>query len=400
MAQDISVPQYKTSQKTKTLIWVCSFIGLLTFAFGIINSPERVWYSYLTSYFYFTSISLCGIFFVAINHATSAGWSVNFRRIPEAFTNFLPIIIVGAAVLLIGASELYPWLNPERVAVDKIIQKKIAYLNDNFFIIRTVVFIALWAFFIKKIVGNSLKQDESGDVNLTHKNLKLSVMFLVVFALTYSLFSVDTLMSVDPHWFSTIFGVYSFAGLFQSGLAMMILFMIAMIKNGYMKDFINEHHMHDMGKYLFAFTVFWAYIAFSQYLLIWYANIPEETIFYLHRSHGGWEWISLGLIFGKFIIPFLALAPQWAKKKHGHLSIVCYWILIMQYMDFYWLVYPNLHVNTGGMFPEAPIFNFYEIGIFLGFLGLFLFSVHKFLEKNPLVPKKDPRIHESMHHHL
>ena len=173
MAQDISVPQYKTSQKTKTLIWVCSFIGLLTFAFGIINSPERVWYSYLTSYFYFTSISLCGIFFVAINHATSAGWSVNFRRIPEAFTNFLPIIIVGAAVLLIGASELYPWLNPERVAVDKIIQKKIAYLNDNFFIIRTVVFIALWAFFIKKIVGNSLKQDESGDVNLTHKNLKL-----------------------------------------------------------------------------------------------------------------------------------------------------------------------------------------------------------------------------------
>ena len=206
-------------------------------------------------------------------------------------------------------------------------------------------------------------------------------------------------MSVDPHWFSTIFGVYAFAGLFQSGLAMMILFLIMLIRGGFLKDFVKVDHIHDMGKFLFGFTVFWAYIAFSQYLLIWYANLPEETIFYLHRSHGGWEWVSLFLLVGKFIIPFLALAPVWAKRNYDHLKMVCYWILFMQYVDFYWLVYPNLHTNMPDLFAEKPIFNFYEIGVFLGFLGVFLFFVHKFLEKNSLIPVGDPRLEESMHHH-
>jgi hypothetical protein len=399
MAQDINVPKYKISKKTWTAIWVCAFIGILTFSFGLMNNPERIWHSYLVSFFYFTSISMFGLFFVSIQHVTNAGWSVNVRRVAEAFTAFLPFTILGVALLLVGADLIYPWLNPETVQGDYLIKKKVSYLNQGFFTVRSFVFVALWIGFAWKMVSNSLKQDETGDVNLTHKNLKLSVIFLVVFALTYSLFSVDLLMSVDPHWFSTIFGVYAFAGLFQAGLAMMIIFLINMIRSGYLKDFVKVDHIHDMGKFLFGFTVFWAYIAFSQYLLIWYANLPEETIFYIHRSHGGWEWVSIGLLIGKFIVPFLALAPVWAKRNYDHLKMVCYWILVMQYVDFYWLVYPNLHTNMPNLFPEKPIFSFYEIGVFLGFLGIFLYFVHKFLEKNSIIPVRDPRIAESMHHH-
>lgn len=399
MAQDLSVPQYKISKKTWTAIWICAFVGILTFGFGIMNNPERVWHSYLVSFFYFTSISMFGLFFIAIQYVTSAGWSVAVRRVAEAFTAFLPFTILGIALLLVGADVLYPWLDPEKVAGDALIQKKISYLNQEFFAFRSFLFVILWVGFAWKIVSNSLKQDETGDHNLTLANLKLSVIFLVVFALSYSLFSVDLLMSIDPHWFSTIYGVYAFSGLFQAGLAMMIIFLIMLIKGGYLKDIVKVDHIHDMGKFLFGFTVFWAYIAFSQYLLIWYANLPEETLFYLHRSHGGWEWLSLFLIIGKFVVPFIALAPVWAKRSYKHLKYVCYWILFMQYVDFYWLVYPNLHTNNKNMFPEQPIFNFYEIGVFLGFLGIFLYFTHKFLEKNSLVPLKDPRLDESLHHH-
>lgn len=399
MAQDINVPQYKMSKKTLTSIWICAFVGILTFGFGLMNNPERVWHSYLVSFFYFTSISMFGLFFVSIQHVTNAGWSVNIRRVMEAFTAFLPFTILGVALLLVGADALYPWMDPDKAASDPLIHKKVAYLNQGFFTVRTFVFVIMWVGFAWKMVSNSLKQDETGDHKLTMANVKLSVIFLVMFALTYSLFSVDLMMSIDPHWFSTIFGVYAFAGLFQAGLAMLIIFLINLIASGHLKDIVRVDHIHDLGKFLFGFTVFWAYIAFSQYLLIWYANLPEETIFYLHRSHGGWEWVSMFLLVGKFVVPFFALAPVWAKRNYKHLKTVCYWVLFMQYVDFYWLVYPNLHSNMPNMFPEKPIFNFYEIGIFLGFLGIFLYFVHRFLEKHPLIPVKDPRVGESMHHH-
>ncbi|MFK8136965.1 MAG: molybdopterin oxidoreductase [Bdellovibrionales bacterium] len=399
MTNELNVPKYIASKRTQVLIWVSCLIGVLTFVAGIIENPTRIWHSYLVSFFYFTSLSLFGLFFIMINHITKAGWSVNIRRIPEAFTAFLPYTLLFLMLLMIGADFLYPWMDPDIAATDKLIKKKVAYLNEGFFTFRSFFFIILWIGFAWKIVGNSLKQDETKDVNLTHKNVKLSVIGMLVFGLTYSLFSVDLLMSIDAHWFSTIFGVYAFSGLFQSGLAMMILFMIMFMKRGEYKGLVNDHHMHDMGKFLFGFTVFYAYIAFSQYLLIWYANLPEETIFYIHRMHGGWEWISLSLIVCKFVIPFLLLAPVWAKKNHAWLTMVSIWILIFQYVDFYWLVYPNLHTNHSSLFPEAPIFNGYEIGIFLGFLGFFLMTVHRFLSKNNIVPIGDPRQAESTHHH-
>lgn len=391
--KNVAVGEYKVSSRMKTTFAALSFVGLIAFIVTLINDPQRAWLAYLVPFFYFTSLALGGLFFTAIQHVSKAGWSVNVRRVSEALAAFLPFAAVGGLIFLIGAPELYSWLQPEKVAADPLLQHKAPYLNWPFFLIRIIGFFVLWLWFSKLIIGRSLNQDRTGDETLTHKQVRTSIAFLLVFALSYSFFSVDLLMSLEPHWFSTIFGVYTFAGLFQSTLAFMILALLYLRKKGLLQQYVTEDHMHDLGKFLFAFTVFWAYIAFSQYMLIWYANLPEETIFIIPRSEHGWMWVSLGLIVFKFVVPFFALLPRWAKRTPTHLAAVSVLILIMQYVDLYWLAYP-------AFFHEEVKFSLPEILIFLGFLGLFLMALTRFLSKHKVIAARDPRIHESLHHHV
>lgn len=390
--------KFTSNQGVKTLIYASIFIGVISFIAGLqMDTSEHknvVWMGYLNAFFYFVSLALGGLFFTAIQYVTNAGWSVSVRRISEAFASFLPV----AAVLLIpfllfGSHTLYEWFDADFMKADKILKGKIPYLNESFFNIRTIAFFAIWIVFAKLIVGNSVKQDQSGDENLTHKNVPLAIGFLLVFALSYSLFSVDFLMSLVPHWFSTIFGVYTFAGLFQSTIAMMVIFAVWLKRRGITAGFFNENHLHDLGKFMFAFTVFYAYIGFSQFMLIWYANLPEETFFFLERAHGSWMGVSMGLLIFKFIVPFLLLLPRAAKRDDGHMVRVACLILVMQFVDNYWLIYPNFN-KAGASIPVSGI------GIFIGFLGLFVWSVTKFFEKNNVVPIKDPRLHESLSHHV
>lgn len=382
------------SPKLKTFYSVLMFLGIFFFIFTLVKDQERAWHAYLVGFFFTVSLALGGLFFVALQHVTSAGWSVNVRRLFEALTSYLPVaFILGAVMLIFGAKHLYIWLDHDVVSKDALLMHKAGYLNAGFFWIRFVLFFGLWMFFKKMIVGRSIQQDETGDVGLTKKMLPYSVAFILTFALSYSFFSVDTLMSLEPHWFSTIFGVYTFAGLFQSSMAFMVLLVAYLKSQNVLKGFVDDNHIHDLGKFLFAFTVFWAYIAFSQFMLIWYANLPEETIFYMPRSQGSWGVISVMLIVFKFIVPFLALLPQWAKRNIQHLSAVAILILVMQFVDIYWLVYPSYN-------HSAVTLGIQEIGIFLGFVGVLIFSVTRFLSKHSVVPYKDPRIHESMHHHV
>ncbi len=384
--------KFELTPTLKLSLLVMMGLGVLTFAAGFVVNKERVWHSYLTSYFFFSSLALGGLFFTAIQHAVSAGWSVNIRRISESFTAFLPVVLGGGILLLFSGSDLFLWLDSEVVAKDTLLSGKKAYLNWGFWAVRMVAFALLWLFFARKIVGYSLAQDKDGSESWTHKMVPWSVAFLMVFALSYSLFSVDLLMSLEPHWFSTIFGVYCFAGLFQSTLAFMILMVLFCTSRGWVTGLMSIEHVHDLAKFLKGFTVFWAYIAFSQFMLIWYANLPEETVFYLHRSHGGWMEVSLALLIFKFVVPFVALMPRWAKRTPRHLILVCCLILFMQYVDLFWIVYPN--------YKESVVFSWMELGVFVGFLGAFLFLVSRFLNKNNLVPIKDPRIHESLNHHV
>lgn len=390
--EKVEPKKFQLPANSKVIFLALVGLGAVGLAAGFAVDKERVWHAYLTSYFYFASLALGGLFFTAIQHVTHAGWSVNIRRMPEAMASFLPVVFVGGLLLLASGHNLYEWLDKDLVASDPILSHKSAYLNFGFWALRMVVFMGLWLFFSKKIIGYSVAQDSDGNESWTHKLAPISVAFVLVFALSYSLFSVDLLMSLQPHWFSTIFGVYCFAGLFQSSLAFVILMILFCRSKGWVTGLMTMEHVHDMAKFLKGFTVFWAYIAFSQYMLIWYANLPEETVFYLERSHGAWMPISVALVIFKFVVPFIALLPRWAKRTPKHLIMICSLILIMQYVDIYWMVYPN--------YKEAVAFSWMEILIFIGFLGGFLFVVSSWLEKHNLVPVKDPRIHESLSHHV
>lgn len=381
------------SSRTKTICAALMFIGVATFALTLFKDKERAWFAYLVGYFYFFILGIGGLFFASLQYVSKAGWSVNIRRFSEALTAFLPVAFIGALALLLGGKYLYEWMVPAHVAADPLLQHKSGYLNVTFFVIRVLLFFGLWLLFRSKLVGGSVAQDQSGDVSITEKAVGWSVAFLLVFALSFSLFGVDLVMSLQPHWFSTIFGVYLFAGLFQSTMALMILMIIYCMRKGVLTGFVDENHLHDLGKYLFAFTVFWAYIAYSQYMLIWYANLPEETVFYMPRMMGSWLYVSAALLLFKFVVPFLALLPRWAKRTPAHLAAVSILILVMQYVDLYWLIYPNFN-------SEQAVMGLPEIGMFLGFAGIFFFTVTRFLGRYSIVPVKDPRQFESNHHHV
>lgn len=382
--------EWITSPKAKNLFVSFMFIGVMAFGITMITDNVRAWSSFLVSFFFFTSLALGGLFFVALQFLTNAGWSVNIRRYAEAMSSFLPWAFGLAIIFFLGAKNIYLWFDSSNMIGDHALEGKISYLNPKAFFIRLILFFSTWIILQRWIMKITLLEKAK---TMYDKVVKPSVIFLIVFALSYSLFSVDLLMSLDPHWYSTIFGVYNFAGLFQSTLAFIILFVLYALKKSWIKDYVNENHLHDLGKLLFGFTTFWAYIAFSQFMLIWYANIPEETVYFLDRFNGEWIWVSIALLVFKFIVPFIALLPQWAKRTPSHLAAVSFLILFMQFIDVYWMVYPH--------YSKSVIkFSFAEIGIFLGFLGLFLYTSTKFLEKYSLTPEEDYFHDESTSHEV
>ena len=260
-SQALVVKKFQPSSMMKMASIIMVVIGALTFALGLVKDPDRIWPAYLTAFYFVSCLGIGGLFFVVINNMTNAGWSVSIRRLSESMTSFLPVMLIASLVLMVGLKRLYPWANPEEVAASSAMQVKASYLNMNFLIVRLLIFGLGMIWFASKIVGNSLKQDQSGDENLTVQNVKYSVIWVLFFAITFSLFSVDLLMSLLPTWYSTIFGIYCFAGLFQSTLAALVLIMIFMKRSGNISGYYTEDHMHDVAKYMKGFTIFWAYIA-------------------------------------------------------------------------------------------------------------------------------------------
>lgn len=387
LKQPFAIPE---SIKTMAISFI--FVGVLSFAYFVItDSHHRVGVAYLVPIMYFTFLSLGSLFFLAVHHVSKAGWSVNIKRIMEAIPSFLFWAGLLITPLFYFGYFVYDWFDPMQVQKDPILKNKLPYLNIPFFIIRTFLFLILWNFFYRKLIQFSLKQDQDGQASWNVKAIRYSIAFLLLFALTFSFFSVDFLMSLDSHWFSTIFGVYTFAGAFQSALALIILLTVYFIPRS--GGVLNANHLHDLGKYLLGISLFWAYIAFSQYMLIWYANLPEETTFFVARSKAPWMWVSIALLVFKFAVPFVCLLPRWVKRNVKTISAISILILIMQYVDIYWLVYPSYsgtHLYWGII----------DILFFIGFLGIFLFVLFQFFAKHSVLPLKDPREHESNAHHV
>lgn len=383
---------YRISPTAKMIFGGSVLVGLVTFAAAVNIDPHRAWPNFLLNYFFFMALGLSGAFFTAVQHVTNAYWSVTVRRVAEGIMSYLWVALVLGIVLFFGRHHLWEWTEHSVVANDHLLQMKQNYLNTGFFGVRLFGAILVWLAFGLAMRGNSLKQDSTGDERFTLSNVKLGTVFLPVFGITFTLVSFDLLMSLEPHWFSTIFGVYCFAGLFYSGLSLLAVLVIKGRRQGlFSRELVNENHLHDIGKLMFAFTVFWGYIMFSQLMLQWYANLPEETTYYMRRFSGSWWPFSNVLFLAHFVIPFFGLLPREFKRSESYLSRMAIFMLFAQWLDVYYMVMPPF-------FPQGPVFGWIEIGTFLGFLGLFGISVGRFLEKVPAIPLKDPRLEPCLEH--
>jgi hypothetical protein len=364
-------------------------VGVALSILGAVVDHHRFAFSYLTGFVWLATIGLGALFFVLIQHLTRAGWSVIPRRQLEWLTGLLPVSAVLFAPVAFFAHDLYHhWMGPDARA-DALIQKKAAYLNPTFFFVRAAVFLAAWTALSLWFWRTSRKQDESGDKELTLKMAARSAPAILVVGVTLTFAAFDWLMSLDPHWYSTIYGVYVFAGSAVSSLAALSLLTLALERKGVLEGILTVEHRHDIGKLLFGFTVFWAYIGFSQYLIIWYGNIPEETVYFRERWEGPWKVVSLVLVFGHFVIPFVALISRAAKRSRLILGASALLILVMHYVDIYWLVMPTL-----GEHGATP--SWVDLCGLLGPLGAGLLVIAHRAAGGPLYPVRDPRLAESL----
>ncbi|MBL4624786.1 MAG: quinol:cytochrome C oxidoreductase [Flavobacteriales bacterium] len=374
-------------------------IGLIALIYAIFNmmgAPEgdhtasaRLWSNLLVCGFFFIGIAVAALFFLALQHAAEAGWATMFKRVFEATSSYL---YVGSAILVVvflfGGHDLYHWMHADAVEHDALLAHKSAYLNPTFFWIRTIVYLGVWMFFMYLFRKLSLEEDEIGGTEIHFKNQKYAAIFLVFFGYSSSTASWDWIMSIDAHWFSTLFGWYVFSGIWISSLVFMTLLITWLKGKGYLPK-VNENHIHDMGKWIFGVSCLWTYLWFSQFMLIWYANIPEEIVYFKARFDD-YKVLYFGMIIINFVFPFFGLMDKSNKRNMGWVATIGVIIFITHWLDVYMMVTPGVmkdHWHFGGI----------EIGIFLGFLGLFLYTVLNTLSKSPLVVKNHPFLEECIH---
>jgi hypothetical protein len=392
---DITTEPRKLDGVVRPALFICGILavigfgGALLLANGAEGGMDSLLETYLVSFAFFLSISLGALFFVLLQHCTRAGWSVVVRRVAEAVAANVWLMAILAVPVILGMHRLYHWADAGAAAHDPLLASKTGFLNPTFFVIRLVIYFAIWGVMASFLHRTSVAQDVSGDPALTLRMERLSAPGMVLFALSLNFAAFDLLMSLDPHWYSTIFGVYYFAASVVGFLAVMPKILYAIQARGILKNAVTVEHYHDVGKLLFAFIVFWAYIAFSQYMLIWYGNLPEETEWFLKRQTGEWTTVSLILIFGHFLIPFLLLVSRMIKRRPLLLAITGSYVALMCWIDIYWLVIPEFS-------PGVARFGLLDVLCALGMGGLYSGAVVLRLKKHSVIAEKDPRLEESL----
>ncbi len=383
----------KLSKKTIQVLAIMIAIGVIALVYGFFGEPsgKRVAANLLLNNYYFLSIGLVGLFFVTVHAIAESGWHTSVSRIGEAMAAFIP---VGSLLFLLffvlgGLHLVFEWTHEDHL--DAILLKKTPYLNQPFFYIRFLVIVAAWSVLAWYIRKTSLQIDVDGEMKYFNRLRTLSAVFIVFYALSSVVSSWDWLMSIDAHWFSTLYGWYVFSSMLASGTALLIIILYILIRMGYMKH-VNKEHIHDLGKYLFGFSVFWAYLWFSQYMLIWYANIPEETVYFYER-HKNFEGIFYINLILNFVIPFFLLMARKSKRMFPILIAVAVIVFIGHWVDLYLMIMPGA---VGG---EQSGIGLLEIGLTIGYMGLFMLVTFWALSKAPLVSKKHPFFKESMHYH-
>ena len=413
-----------------TLMIPALIVGVIgvAVAFVVNGGPwgfERFSHIYLINFAFVLTMCIGCLFFVTISHLTRAGWNVTIRRIAELYAQCLPVLFILFLPILIpllfSSNGLYVWneggwsmhndgteafqtLKAE-VASSEVADRppleilKHAYLNKTFFAIRWVIYFCVWGGMATFFLRTSLKQDESGDKKLTGLMQAFSAPAMIAFAVSIVFSSMDLLMSLEPLWFSTMFPVYFFAGSVLSALALITLTSLNLQKAGRVTDEITVEHYHDLGKMMHGFVVFWGYIAFSQFLLIWYANIPEETFWYEYRMSltDGWGLLSIVLLVGHLFVPFLFMMGRTMRRNKKLMMIAVIWLLVMHWLDLYWLVMPQ-YSRAGGTIGFGILAILSDLACTVGFIGLFVGLFCLVAGDKPLVTLQDPRLGEALNH--
>lgn len=412
--------RFEFTGKAKTWSLAAIVIGVIVVLAGFLTgNAERTFANLLIMGYYLTCVCICGAFFCGLQYVAQAGWSASMLRVPQAFAKVLPIAAVILIVIIaaglsfthtalneehkeVTVPYLYTWAakgttTPGSETFDAVVVKKSGYLNVPFFLIRIAGLLAFYSVFGWLLVKYSENEDEVGGMYNYKKSFNVSAAFLTILGFTFPLFSFDAIMSLESHWFSTMFGWYNFAAMWVGGLSVMTLVMIYLRKQGYL-PWLTENHMHNMGLFMFAFSIFWTYTWFAQFLLMYYANIPEEAEYFYRRwepEFKPWFWLDLVL---NFVAPLFVIMSRDSKRMTRVLTVIATILVIGHWLDYFVMVMP------GSVGPQANWYSeigWIEIGTFLGFAGLFTFMVLTAVSKfKSLIPKKHPFLQESLHHHI
>jgi len=358
---------------------------------GAVLGTEQFFQSYLLGYLFWLGLTLGSFALLALHHLVGGGWGFSIQRLLESSSRTLPLMIVLFLPLAFGLQELYLWARPEAVSGDAVLQHKARYLNVPFFTARTLAYFAIWALLIFFLNRWSKLQDQSGDLMLTRRLRQLSGPSLVLYVLTLTFASVDWVMSLDPHWYSTIYGVLFVVGQGLLTLAFAIVVVARLSQHPPLAEVMGAKHFHDLGNLMFAFVLLWAYVSFSQFLIIWSGNLPEEIPWYLHRLHGGWQWLSLALVVFHFALPFVLLLSRKMKRRVELLVKVAVGMIVMRFLDLFWLIAPSFHA-------EAFALHWLDVAAPVGIGGLWIAYFVRQLKDRPLLPLRDPRVEIAFSH--
>jgi hypothetical protein len=387
--EQVAIPPGHSWNRIPVIAAVVALVGAVICGVMGPSNPKQFFFSWLVSFLFFLSLALGALFFVLIQYAAQGGWGIVLRRIGETVFATLPVMAALFVPVLLGLHDLYEWSHAEAVQNDALLQWKSPFLNVPFFLTRAAIYFLLWSGIAVMYYRGSSSQDAAGNHAVAARLRRLAGPALIVLALTQTLASIDWIMSLTPHWYSTMFGVYFFAGSFVGFIALLSVVSVALRRAGLLDTVINAEHLHDVGKFLFAFTAFWAYIAFSQFFLMWYGNLPEETIWFKVRMDGSWMKVSILLLAGHFVAPFFYLMGRDVKRNGATLALGGVWLLAMHFVDLYWQVMPTFH-------PEGFSPSILDIAALMTVGGCFVGAAAWLLRRQALVPLRDPRIDESL----
>jgi len=384
--------EYLEANRFPGLSILLAVVGLVSLGLCVVGAfvnRHQFSYSWLFAFAFFFTLIAGSFFWIIVHHVSDAEWSVVVRRQLENLAMLMPVMLVFFIPILIFRRHLYEWMTIAP-GLDHLLDAKRAYLNWHFFLFRSLFYFAFFSCATLLFRRFSIRQDRDGNPAYTLKMRKVAFISLPLFGLSLTFGAYDWLLGLDYKWFSTMWGVYIFAGAAGSSMSLLVLVITALRNAGYLKDTVTIEHYHIMGKWMLSFTVFWAYIGFSQYMLIWYANMPEETEYFIRRNTESWNALSLFLVIGRFFIPFAILLLRGPKKKVRQLCLIAGWIVFMQLVDLYIVILPALH-GTGVLVSIWDFMPLIGMGATLAFFYLWI------ARKSSLFPNRDPRLLESLH---